>query len=123
MYTYPTWKSGIALSTSARATYLDASTTMPEELSDSPEGKAPEVVIEITSKTTNKNDLGKKFDRYRDPEAWNMFLSELVELALWHEDAGTASGISRDGSTADPGKSFATQLASAEKFASVSSLR
>lgn len=37
-----------------------------------------------------------KFDRYRDPEAWNMFLSELVELALWHEDAGTASGISRD---------------------------
>ncbi len=30
------------------------------------EGKAPEVVIEITSKTTKKNDLGKKFDRYRD---------------------------------------------------------
>jgi putative PIN family toxin of toxin-antitoxin system len=37
-----------------------------------------------------------KFDRYREPEAWNMFLSELVELALWHEDAGTATGISRD---------------------------
>ncbi len=30
------------------------------------EGKAPEVVIEITSKSTKKNDLGKKFERYRD---------------------------------------------------------
>lgn len=38
-----------------------------------------------------------KFDRYREPEAWNLFLSELVELSLWHEDAGTATGISRDG--------------------------
>lgn len=37
-----------------------------------------------------------KFDRYREPEAWNLFLSELVELALWHEDAGTATGVSRD---------------------------
>jgi len=37
-----------------------------------------------------------KFDRYREPEAWNLFLSELVELALWLEDAGTATGISRD---------------------------
>jgi putative PIN family toxin of toxin-antitoxin system len=37
-----------------------------------------------------------KFDRYREPQAWNLFLSELVELALWHEDAGTADGISRD---------------------------
>jgi len=37
-----------------------------------------------------------KFDRYREPEAWNLFLSELVELALWFEDAGTAIGISRD---------------------------
>jgi len=37
-----------------------------------------------------------KFDRYREPESWNVFLSELVELALWHEDAGTATGISRD---------------------------
>jgi putative PIN family toxin of toxin-antitoxin system len=37
-----------------------------------------------------------KFERYREPEAWNLFLSELVELALWHEDAGTATGISRD---------------------------
>lgn len=37
-----------------------------------------------------------KFDRYREPKAWNLFLSELVELALWHEDAGTADGISRD---------------------------
>lgn len=37
-----------------------------------------------------------KFDRYREPAAWNLFLSELVELALWHEDAGTATGISRD---------------------------
>jgi len=37
-----------------------------------------------------------KFDRYREPEAWNLFLSELVELALWHEDAGTATGIFRD---------------------------
>jgi putative PIN family toxin of toxin-antitoxin system len=37
-----------------------------------------------------------KFERYREPEAWNMFLSEVVELAIWHEDAGTANGISRD---------------------------
>ena len=37
-----------------------------------------------------------KFDRYREPEAWNLFLSELVELALWLEDAGTATDISRD---------------------------
>lgn len=37
-----------------------------------------------------------KFERYREPDAWNLFLSELVELALWHEDAGTAAGISRD---------------------------
>ena len=37
-----------------------------------------------------------KFDRYRAPEAWNLFLSELVELALWQEDAGTSNGISRD---------------------------
>jgi putative PIN family toxin of toxin-antitoxin system len=37
-----------------------------------------------------------KFDRYREPESWNVFLSELVELAFWHEDTGTATGISRD---------------------------
>jgi putative PIN family toxin of toxin-antitoxin system len=37
-----------------------------------------------------------KFDRYREPEDWNLVPSELVELALWHEDAGTATGISRD---------------------------
>ena len=37
-----------------------------------------------------------KFERYREPEAWNLFLSELVELALWHGDAGTATGLSRD---------------------------
>jgi Uma2 family endonuclease len=30
------------------------------------EGKAPEVVIELTSKTTKKEDLGKKFTLYRD---------------------------------------------------------
>jgi putative PIN family toxin of toxin-antitoxin system len=37
-----------------------------------------------------------KFDRYREPETWNLFLSELVELAQWHEDAGSATGTSRD---------------------------
>ena len=37
-----------------------------------------------------------KFDRYREPEAWNLFLSELVELVLWQEDTGTATGVSRD---------------------------
>lgn len=37
-----------------------------------------------------------KFDRYREPESWNSFLTALVALALWHEDAGTATGISRD---------------------------
>jgi predicted nucleic acid-binding protein len=41
--------------------------------------------------------LGRpKFDRYRETEVWNLFLSELVELAIWLEDAGTASGICRD---------------------------
>lgn len=37
-----------------------------------------------------------KFDRYREPETWSQFLTALVELALWHEDAGTATGTSRD---------------------------
>ena len=37
-----------------------------------------------------------KFDRYREPESWSLFLTALVELALWHEDAGTATGASRD---------------------------
>jgi putative PIN family toxin of toxin-antitoxin system len=37
-----------------------------------------------------------KFDRYREPETWNWFLTALVELALWQEDAGTAIGVSRD---------------------------
>ena len=37
-----------------------------------------------------------KFDRYREQESWNSFLMALVELALWHEDAGTTTGISRD---------------------------
>jgi len=37
-----------------------------------------------------------KFDRYREPESWGSFLTALVELALWHEDAGTAMGTSRD---------------------------
>ena len=34
--------------------------------------------------------------RIREPQAWHLFLSEGVALALWHEDAGTADGISRD---------------------------
>lgn len=37
-----------------------------------------------------------KFDRYREHESWNSFLMALVEMALWHEDAGTTTGISRD---------------------------
>lgn len=37
-----------------------------------------------------------KFDRYRESDSWNSFLTALVELALWHEDAGTATGSSRD---------------------------
>lgn len=37
-----------------------------------------------------------KFDRYRELETWNSFLAALVELAIWHEDAGMATGISRD---------------------------
>lgn len=37
-----------------------------------------------------------KVGRYREPESWNSFLTALVELALWHEDAGTAIGASRD---------------------------
>jgi putative PIN family toxin of toxin-antitoxin system len=37
-----------------------------------------------------------KFDRYRDREAWEVFLAEWLELAVWHEDAGTAEGVSRD---------------------------
>lgn len=37
-----------------------------------------------------------KFDRYREPQSWNSFLTALVELAEWHEDTGTAAGTSRD---------------------------
>jgi putative PIN family toxin of toxin-antitoxin system len=37
-----------------------------------------------------------EFDPYREPDTWNAFLTALVELALWYEDAGTATGISRD---------------------------
>jgi putative PIN family toxin of toxin-antitoxin system len=37
-----------------------------------------------------------KFDRYRDPESWNIFLSAIVDLALWHEDTQSAAGVSRD---------------------------
>jgi uncharacterized protein len=49
-----------------------------------------------------------KFDRYREPAAWNSFLAALVELALWHEDADTADGISRD---ADDDKFLALAVA------------
>ncbi len=37
-----------------------------------------------------------KFDRYREPAAWDQYLSALVDLALWHEDTGTAAGTCRD---------------------------
>jgi putative PIN family toxin of toxin-antitoxin system len=37
-----------------------------------------------------------KFDRYRDNSAWDLFLSELVELASWHEDSESATGVCRD---------------------------
>lgn len=37
-----------------------------------------------------------KFDRYREPDAWNLFLSELVELGVWHEDTDVARGVCRD---------------------------
>lgn len=37
-----------------------------------------------------------KFDRYREPEAWNSFLAALVDLALWHDDVSMATSRSRD---------------------------
>lgn len=37
-----------------------------------------------------------KFDRYRDVESWDLFLSELVELSVWLEDTGAADGTCRD---------------------------
>lgn len=37
-----------------------------------------------------------KFDRYREREAWNLFLTAVVELALWLEDAVVATGIARE---------------------------
>jgi len=37
-----------------------------------------------------------KFDRYREPAAWDQFLSALVDLALWQEADGSAAGTSRD---------------------------
>ncbi|MEY4760528.1 MAG: hypothetical protein RLZZ200_384 [Pseudomonadota bacterium] len=37
-----------------------------------------------------------KFDRYRNPEVWNAFLAALVDVAQWHEDAGTSFGATRD---------------------------
>ena len=54
------------------------------------------LMSEATFKELESRLERPKFDRYRDPEAWNTFLSELVELSIWHEDAGTASGVSRD---------------------------
>jgi putative PIN family toxin of toxin-antitoxin system len=37
-----------------------------------------------------------KFGKYRQAETWNLFLSELIELAVWHDDSLTAVGVSRD---------------------------
>jgi putative PIN family toxin of toxin-antitoxin system len=61
----------------------------------------PDSGIDILMSESTFGELASRLDRpkfepYRDPEAWNLFLSELVELAFWHEDAGTATGISRD---------------------------
>jgi putative PIN family toxin of toxin-antitoxin system len=74
----------------------------------SPTGTARQLVdaildhgIDTLMSESTFGELASRLDRpkselYRAPEAWNLFLSELVELALWHEDAGTATGISRD---------------------------
>ena len=59
-------------------------------------GKARSSARRFREETGKPRGGGPKFDRYREPEAWNVFLSELVELALWFEDAGTAIGICRD---------------------------
>ena len=41
--------------------------------------------------------LGKpKFDRYRDSESWSSFVSALVDLVEWREDADSAAGASCD---------------------------
>ena len=37
-----------------------------------------------------------KFDRYRDLESWSIFLSAIVDLALWHEDTQSAAGVFPD---------------------------
>jgi uncharacterized protein len=41
--------------------------------------------------------LGKPmFDRYRDSESWSSFVSSLVDLVVWCEDADSATGASCD---------------------------
>lgn len=74
----------------------------------SPAGTARQLVdvvldsdIDILMSESTFNELVSrldrpKFDRYREPDSWNAFLTVLVELAQWHEDAGTAAGTSRD---------------------------
>ncbi|MEZ5459247.1 MAG: putative toxin-antitoxin system toxin component, PIN family [Steroidobacteraceae bacterium] len=57
--------------------------------------------IEILMSESTFNELVSrldrpKFDRYREPQSWDSFLTALVELASWLEDAGTAIGTSRD---------------------------
>jgi putative PIN family toxin of toxin-antitoxin system len=37
-----------------------------------------------------------KFDRYRDRESWNAFVSALVDLVVWHEDTDSADGACCD---------------------------
>lgn len=57
--------------------------------------------IEILMSESTFNELVSrldrpKFDRYRESQSWDSFLTALVELASWLEDAGTAIGTSRD---------------------------
>jgi putative PIN family toxin of toxin-antitoxin system len=57
--------------------------------------------IEILMSESTFNELvlrldRPKFDRYREPQSWDLFLTARVELASWLEDAGTAIGTSRD---------------------------
>jgi putative PIN family toxin of toxin-antitoxin system len=37
-----------------------------------------------------------KFDRYRDRESWNAFVSALVDLVVWHENTDSADGACCD---------------------------
>ena len=73
-----------------------------------PSGTARQVIntvlaqdIDVLMSEATLNELvsrlaNPKFDRYRDRESWNAFVSALVDLVVWHEDTDSADGACCD---------------------------